>query len=92
MEIKVYQDTVTAGQVICDTKQELSVEAEILIPDYLPQVFKIVKCFVSCVVLQNSFLRGASLWRGICAVWCCTSRKRRPACAVLNTSCPSQSR
>lgn len=39
MEIKVYQDTVTAGQVICDTKQELSVEAEILIPDYLPQVF-----------------------------------------------------
>ena len=49
MEIKVYQDTVTAGQVICDTKQELSVEAEILIPDYLPQVVKIVKCFVSCV-------------------------------------------
>ena len=58
MEIKVYQDTVTAGQVICDTKQELSVEAEILIPDYLPQVFKIVKCFVSCVVLQKQFSAG----------------------------------
>ncbi len=58
MEIKVYQDTVTAGQVICDTKQELSVEAEILIPDYLPQVFKIVKCFVACVVLQKQFSAG----------------------------------
>ena len=33
-------------------------EAEILIPDYLPQVFKIVKCFVACVVLQKQFSAG----------------------------------
>lgn len=33
-------------------------ETEILIPDYLPQVFKIVKCFVSLVVLQKQILNG----------------------------------
>ena len=43
MELKVYKDTVTAAESICDTKLELPVETEMLIPDYLPQVFKIVK-------------------------------------------------
>lgn len=58
MELKVYKDTVTAAQTICDTKLELPVETEILIPDYLPQVFKIVKCFVYPVVLQKQLLAG----------------------------------
>lgn len=53
MELKVYNDSVTAAETICDTKLELPLETEILIPDYLPQVFKIVKCFVSAVVLQK---------------------------------------
>ena len=58
MEIKVYKDTVTAAQSICDTKLELPIEAEMLIPDYLPQVFKIVKCFVHLVVLQKQVTAG----------------------------------
>lgn len=49
----MYSDTVTASEQICDTKLELPIEAEVLIPDYLPQVFKIVKCFVYPVVLQK---------------------------------------
>ena len=48
--MKAYQDTVMTAQNICETKLELPVETEILIPDYLPQVFKIVKCFVHPVV------------------------------------------
>lgn len=52
-ELKVYKDTVTAAEAICDTKAEIPIETEFLIPDYLPQVFKIVKCFVSLVVLQK---------------------------------------
>lgn len=58
MELKVYKDTVTAAQSICDTKLELPIEAEMLIPDYLPQVFKIVKCFVYLVVLQKQLAAG----------------------------------
>ena len=58
MELKVYKDTVTAAESICDTKLELPVETEMLIPDYLPQVFKIVKCFVYLVVLQKQVTAG----------------------------------
>ena len=46
MELKVFKDTLMAAGGSFDAKAELPVEAEILIPDYLPQVFKIVKCFV----------------------------------------------
>ncbi|MEG2931441.1 MAG: DUF3794 domain-containing protein, partial [Ruthenibacterium sp.] len=53
MEIKMYNDTVTAATSVCDAKLELPIETEILVPDYLPQVFKIVKCFVHLVVLQK---------------------------------------
>ncbi|MEG0896808.1 MAG: DUF3794 domain-containing protein [Ruthenibacterium sp.] len=53
MELKVYQDTIAAAQSICDAKAELAIETELLIPDYLPQVFKIVKCIVSLVTLQK---------------------------------------
>ena len=47
MELKVYKDTVTAAESICDTKLELPVETEMLIPDYLPQVFKICLLYTS---------------------------------------------
>ncbi len=60
MEIKMYNDTAWAAATVCDTKLELPVETEILIPDYLPQVFKIVKCFVNLVVLQKQ-VSGARL-------------------------------
>ncbi len=53
MEIKIYNDTVSAATTMCDTKLELPIETEILIPDYLPQVFKVVKCFAHLVVLQK---------------------------------------
>lgn len=58
MELKSYQDTVMTSQNICETKLELPVETEILIPDYLPQVFKIVKSFVYPVVLQKQVMAG----------------------------------
>lgn len=56
--MKAYQDTVMTAQNICETKLELPVETEILIPDYLPQVFKIVKCFAHPVVLQKQVMVG----------------------------------
>ncbi len=60
MELKVYKDTVTAAESICDTKLELPVETEMLIPDYLPQVFKIVKCFVYLWCCKSRSRRAGS--------------------------------
>lgn len=49
----MYKDSVAACETVCDIKAELPIETEILIPDYLPQIFKIVKCFARLVVLQK---------------------------------------
>ena len=53
MELKVFKDTLAAYGGRWETRQELPVETEILIPDYQPAVFKIVKCLMQPVVLQK---------------------------------------
>ena len=58
MELKVFRDSLSSMGSLCETKAELPVEAEILIPDYLPQVFKIIKCFVYLVPLQKQITAG----------------------------------
>ena len=40
MELKVFKDTLAAYGGRWETRQELPVETEILIPDYQPAVFK----------------------------------------------------
>mgnify|MGYP004633020575 FL=1 len=58
MELKVFKDTVTAYAGRWETRLELPVETEILIPDYQPAVFKIVKCLITPVILQNAVADG----------------------------------
>ena len=58
MELKVFKDTVTAYAGRWETRLELPVETEILIPDYQPAVFKIVKCRIVPVILQNAVADG----------------------------------
>ena len=58
MELKVFKDTIAAYGGRWETRLELPVETEILIPDYLPAVFKIVKCLIEPVVLQNQVSIG----------------------------------
>ena len=58
MELKVFRDILYAGGGCCTVKAEIPVETEILISDYLPQVFKIVKCFARPVVLQKQLQPG----------------------------------
>ena len=58
MELKVFKDILAAYGGRWETRQELPVETEILIPDYQPAVFKIVKCLMQPVVLQNRVAGG----------------------------------
>ena len=58
MELKVFKDTLAAAGGCYDAKAELPVETEILIPDYQPAVFKIVKCRIVPVILQNAVADG----------------------------------
>lgn len=58
MELKIFRDTLCSMGPACEAKAELPIEAEILIPDYLPQIFKIVKCLVHLVTLQKQVSQG----------------------------------
>ena len=58
MQLKVFKDTIASYGGRWETRLELPVETEILIPDYLPAVFKIVKCLITPVVLQNRVAGG----------------------------------
>lgn len=58
MELKVFKDTIAAYGGRWEARLELPVETEILIPDYLPAVFKIVKCRIEPVLLQNRITGG----------------------------------
>ncbi len=64
MELKVFRDTISAAGRSFTVKSEIPIETEILISDYLPQVFKIVKCITKMVVLQKKLQPGRLLLEG----------------------------
>lgn len=64
MELKIYRDAVRIAGVLGEAITEIPLEAEILIPDYLPPVFKIVKTLVHRVVLQKQMQSGHLLLEG----------------------------
>ena len=58
MELKIFRDTLPQAGASCTVKAELPLETEILISDYLPPIFKLVKCFAKPVVLQKRLQPG----------------------------------
>lgn len=58
MELKIFRDALPAAGGNCTVKAELPLETEILISDYLPPVFKLIKCFAKPVVLQKNLQPG----------------------------------
>ncbi len=88
MEAKIFRDTIENASKLCDTKTEVAVETEILIPDYLPQIFKIVKCFVQPVILQKQamgnrlslegYLRCVVFYQAEQAQKLCTTEQKVP--------------
>ena len=84
MELKVFKDTLAAYGGRWETRQELPVETEILIPDYQPAVFKIVKCLMQPAVLQNRVAGGRWHCEGYlrCTVY---YQSDEPGCRLYRT-------
>lgn len=84
MELKVFKDTIASYGGRWETRLELPVETEILIPDYLPAVFKIVKCMMEPVVLQNRVSAGRWQIEGYlrCTVY---YQSDEPGCRLYRT-------
>ena len=88
MEAKIFRDTIESAVKLCDAKAEVALETEIMIPDYLPQIFKIVKCFVEPVVLQKQpsagrltlegYLRCVVFYQGEQNQKLCTTEQKMP--------------
>lgn len=88
MELKIFRDALPAAGTNCTLKAELPLETEILISDYLPPVFKLVKCFVRPVVLQKRLQPGKLQLEGYlrCVVY--YQGKDGRACARPSRSSP----
>ena len=54
MDLKLNRETFTGTQTILDTSFEQSVEHNFVLPDYYPDIFRILKCFVMpCIISQS---------------------------------------
>ena len=87
MELKIFRDTLPQAGASCTVKAELPLETEILISDYLPPVFKLVKCFAKPVVLQKQLQPGRLTLEGYLR---CTVFYQAQAYARPNRNCPLQ--
>lgn len=54
MDFKVNREEITSAEVIFDDTQEQSVELDYVLPDYYPEIFKIIKCMTSPKILSYS--------------------------------------
>ena len=61
-ELKIETGPTAAFGGRWETRLEFPVETELLIPDYLPAVFKIVKCLIEPVIMENTV--AGQRWQG----------------------------
>ncbi len=54
MDLKLNREEITATEVIFDGTQEQSVELDYVLPDYYPEIFKVIKCMTTPRILSYS--------------------------------------
>ncbi|MDE5859716.1 MAG: DUF3794 domain-containing protein, partial [Oscillospiraceae bacterium] len=52
MDFKVNREEIASAEVIFDDTQEQSVELDYVLPDYFPEIFKIIKCMTVPKILS----------------------------------------
>ena len=57
-DFKVNRETFSASQTVLDTSFEQPVERDFVLPDYYPDIFRILKCTVIPKILSNSINGG----------------------------------
>ncbi|MCI6639912.1 MAG: DUF3794 domain-containing protein [Pygmaiobacter massiliensis] len=83
MELQVVKDTVNIRQQLCDLTLETPVETELVIPDYQPEIFKLVKSFLIPVVLKRQALGGKLSLEGYFRLLICyQSEESRSFCTL----------
>lgn len=60
MELKVIKESVTVNEVVHDSFTELPIECDVLLPDYCPDIMKVLKCCAEPIFTQTT-VEGNSL-------------------------------
>ena len=64
MELAVLRDTVSVNEVLLDTVAEQSVECDFILPDYCPDILKILKCKVAPTILSKNIMSDKLMIEG----------------------------
>lgn len=65
MELKINREELCSSEQILKTRQEQSVELDYVLPDYYPEIFKILKCFTSPRI-TSYIISGSKLTYELC--------------------------
>lgn len=68
MELKVTKDLTAAGEMAFDSFSELPIECDLMLPDYCPDIVKILKCAVTPSLTRCEVNGDKLLCEGSCAV------------------------
>ncbi|MBC8546550.1 DUF3794 domain-containing protein [Clostridiaceae bacterium NSJ-31] len=60
MELKVIKESIALNEVVYDSFTELPIECDVLLPDYCPDIMKVLKCCATPVFTQTT-TEGSSL-------------------------------
>ena len=60
MDLKVMKEAVAVNEVVCDLFTELPIECDVLLPDYCPDIMKLLKCCATPVFIKAT-VEGSSL-------------------------------
>ena len=52
MDFKINRETVSAAECVYEGVQEQGIELDYILPDYYPDIFKLVRCEVSPVIVD----------------------------------------
>lgn len=65
MEMKINREELCSSEVILKTKQEQSIELDYVLPDYYPEIFKLLKCFATPYIVSYN-VSGSKLTYELC--------------------------
>lgn len=58
MELKVIKEAVALNELVCDSFTELPIECDVLLPDYCPDIMKLLKCCATPVLARATVEGG----------------------------------
>ena len=60
MDLKINREMLSVSEKIYDGVQEQSVELDYILPDYYPDIFKLIKCCIAPTIISSN-INGDSL-------------------------------